>query len=95
MEKLISKINISKNVLSGKTNQSIICPFCNNYIITSLINKHNQQKIKTVQCTNCKSYISIGDIYNFTSGKKLNHYIYKYNQETYDNKEWSTNYNKM
>lgn len=95
MEKQISKMNISKDILSGSTNQSITCPRCGNLIIVSTINKHNQQKISIVKCSKCKLLVSIGDIYNFKTGKKLNDPLYKYNQETYDKKEWNYNYNKI
>ena len=92
MEKQISKINISKDVLNGISKQHIICPKCKKTFFTNIINKHRKQQIITIKCPKCKYNISIGDIYNFDTGSKLNKRLEKYNQETYDKKEWNNNY---
>lgn len=92
MEKQISKINISKDVLNGITKQSIECPNCRKMFNISIINKHRKQKITSTRCPKCKCYVSIGDIYNFDTGSKLNKRLEKVNQDTYDKKEWSNNY---
>lgn len=92
MEKQISKINISKDVLNGVSKQHVICPKCKKTFFTNIINKHRKQKIITVKCSKCKYNISIGDIYNFDTGNKLNKRLEKYNQETYDKKEWNNDY---
>lgn len=92
MEKQISKMNISLDILNGTSKQSIECPNCNKIFYANIINKHRKQKIINVRCPKCKYYISIGDIYNFDTGNNLNKRLEKYNQETYDKKEWNNNY---
>ena len=61
MEKQISKINISKDVLNGVSKQHVICPKCKKTFFTNIINKHRKQKIITVKCPKCKYNISIGN----------------------------------
>ncbi len=92
MEKQISKINISKDVLNGISKQCLKCPRCEKTFNANINNKHGQQKIINVKCPYCNQYISYGDIYNFDTGNKLNKRLEKYNQETYDRKEWNNNY---
>lgn len=92
MEKKISKMNISSDVLNGTSIQIITCDKCNKQFKIAIRNKHRQQKIMSATCPNCKKNVSIGDIYNFDTGKKLNKRLEKYNQETYDKKEWDTSY---
>lgn len=92
MEKKISKINISSNIINGLSIQNMTCDSCGKQFKITINNKHRQQKITSFMCPNCKKNVSIGDIYNFDTGKKLNKRLKKYNQETYDKKEWDNNY---
>ena len=92
MEKQISKINISKDILNGTSKQYIRCPRCEKTFNVNINNKHGQQKIINAKCPYCNYYISYGDIYNFDTGNKLNKRLEKYNQDTYDKKEWNNNY---
>ena len=45
MEKQISKMNISTDILNGVTKQSVICPYCKKQFSIQLINKHRKQKL--------------------------------------------------
>ena len=44
MEKQISKMNISTDILNGVTKQSVTCPYCKKQFSIQLINKHIKQK---------------------------------------------------
>ena len=95
MEKQISKMNISTDILNGVTKQSVICPYCKKQFSIQLINKHRKQKIITIKCMSCNKNFTYGDIYNFDTGNKLNKRLENYNQETYDKYEWDNNYDKI
>ena len=50
MEKQISKMNISTDILNGVTKQSVTCPYCKKQFSIQLINKHRKQKTKNLSC---------------------------------------------
>lgn len=95
MEKQISKMNISTDILNGVTKQLVTCPYCKKQFSIQLINKHKKQKIITTKCISCNKNFTYGDIYNFDTGNKLNKRLENYNQETYDKYEWDNNYDKI
>ena len=45
MEKQISKINISTDILNGVTKQSVTCPYCKKQFSIQLINNIKNKKL--------------------------------------------------
>ena len=70
MEKQISKMNISTDILNGVTKQSVICPYCKKQFSIQLINKHKKQKIITTKCISCNKNINNENINKFDTEKK-------------------------
>ena len=79
----------------GKSKQLVICPKCNQKNFVSNQYKLTYSKIKTLTCTKCKESIQIGDIFNFTTGTKLNKRNEIYNQEVLDKYIWNDDYDNL
>lgn len=95
MEKYISSFNISKNVPKGTTNQQITCSVCGNTLTISNKHKFTLAKINDITCNKCKAIIRIGDVFNFSTGAKLNSRLENYNQKLIDNYIWNDKYDKI
>lgn len=95
MEKHISSFNIKKTIPKGENVISVICENCGYENNIKTINKNRFSKINTVICKKCKKSITIGDIYNFKTGKKLRDLLINHNQELYDSKLWNSDYDNI
>lgn len=90
LEKAISKIDISSDVIKGNSKQLIICPKCGQRNFATNRNNLTYSKIKTVICTKCRTCIQIGDIFNFDTGTKLNKRNNIHNPDVLDNYIWDS-----
>jgi hypothetical protein len=95
LRKQISDFNISSDVTKGTSKQLVICPECNHYNVVINNHKLTYQKIKTIICSKCNRAIKIGDIFNFTSGSKLNNRNIKYDVNYLDTYIWDNDYDKI
>lgn len=95
MEKYISKINISNDVNNGISKQLTICSKCGKRKIITNLNKCRYQKKASFKCSKCGNIVSIGEIYNFKTGTKLNKLNTHHNQQTLDNHIWRDDYDKI
>ena len=93
--KIINNFNVSSNATKGTYKQCIICPNCNNKIFIENKSKLTYSKIKTIFCSSCNYAIKLGNIFNFTTGNRLNNRLEDHDQQTYDNYIWESNYDKI
>ena len=91
----MSKFNISPDVTKGECKQLIVCSNCNHYNSINTIYKLTYQKIKTVVCPNCGNVIKLGDIFNFTTGTKLNDRNEHNDLDVLDAHIWNSDYDKI
>lgn len=96
MEKIMSKFKIDKDIKKGKSIQNVNCKHCSESQEISIINKLNRKKITTFRCKKCNRITTIGDIYNFDTGKLLNDPLdNRFDSQKYDEYEWSQDYDNI
>ena len=94
MEKEISKFNYESSF--GSFTKNVKCDNCNFYNLVTLSKNKSMTKKVIIKCNNCGEFLKLGDIYNFTTGKKLNKRLGNYfSHNVVDKNIWNKEYRKI